>query len=181
MASNSHPIHVTQFRLIVEADDFDEAVAFYRDALGLAEQAAFEGTGDARVAIFDVGRATLEISNPAQVAMIDQVEVGPPVSPKVRVAFEVDDTERATTRLAAAGAEVIGAPVETPWHRATLGSAGRPAKITLFEEAPSTRCAEPFGSTQATAVCPEPRPRIRFEPGGRAVGVPVSGNAGGTG
>ena len=36
-------IQVRQLRLIVEAADFDQAVAFYRDALGLPEQ-AFEGS-----------------------------------------------------------------------------------------------------------------------------------------
>jgi catechol 2,3-dioxygenase-like lactoylglutathione lyase family enzyme len=67
---------VLQLRVIVEAEDFDAAIAFYRDALGLPEQAAFEGDGDARVSILDAGRATLEISNPAQKLMIDQVETG---------------------------------------------------------------------------------------------------------
>ena len=38
---------VLQLRLVVEVDDFDAAVAFYRDVLGLPEQAAFEGDGDA--------------------------------------------------------------------------------------------------------------------------------------
>ena len=33
-----------QLRLVIEAEDFDAAVAFYRDALGLPEQAAFEAT-----------------------------------------------------------------------------------------------------------------------------------------
>ena len=37
---------VLQLRLVVEVDDFDAAVAFYRDVLGLPEQAAFEGDGD---------------------------------------------------------------------------------------------------------------------------------------
>ena len=37
-------------RVVVEAEDFEEALAFYRDALGLPEEAAFEGDGDARVA-----------------------------------------------------------------------------------------------------------------------------------
>ncbi len=34
----------------------------------------------------DSGRATLEIANPAQVAMIDEVEGGRAVSPRLRVA-----------------------------------------------------------------------------------------------
>ena len=37
-----------------------------------------------KVTILDMGRATLELSNPAQVAMIDQVEVGRRVSPRLR-------------------------------------------------------------------------------------------------
>ena len=44
--------------------------------------------------ILDAGRATLELSNPAQVAMIDEVEVGRRVAPRLRVAFEVDDASR---------------------------------------------------------------------------------------
>lgn len=57
---------VRQLRLVVEAEDYDEALRFYRDVLGLPEQLAFQGEGDARVAIVDAGRPTLEIANPAQ-------------------------------------------------------------------------------------------------------------------
>jgi predicted enzyme related to lactoylglutathione lyase len=126
---------VRQLRLVVEAHDFDEATAFYRDAVGLAEEAAFEGDGDARVVIFDAGRATLELANPAQVAMIDEVEVGRRVSPKLRLALEVDDTAAATTRLAAAGAGVLADPVETPWRslNARLTTPGG-LQLTLFQE-----------------------------------------------
>ena len=144
-------IQVRQLRLIVEAADFDEAVAFYRDALGLPEQAAFEGSGDARVVIFEAGRATLEISNPAQVEMIDRVEVGRPLSPKLRVAFEVDDAAAATERLREAGAEVLGAPAETPWRslNARLEGPGG-LQLTIFQELESLeerRAREGFGTT----------------------------------
>ncbi len=127
---------VLQMRLVVEAEDYDEAVRFYRDVLGLPEQAAFEGEGDARVAILEAGRATLEIANPAQRQMIDQVEVGrPSVAPKIRVAFEVADSASTTDALVAAGAELIAAPVETPW-RSLNSRLAAPAglQITLFEE-----------------------------------------------
>ena len=82
---------VLQLRVVVEAEDFDRALAFYRDVLGLPEEAAFEGDGDARVVILDAGRATLELANPAQRRMIDAVEVGRDVSPPIRLAFEVTD------------------------------------------------------------------------------------------
>ena len=47
--------------------------------------------GGARVVILDAGRATLEIANPAQKRMIDDVEVGRQVAPQIRLAFEVAD------------------------------------------------------------------------------------------
>ncbi|HEV7721459.1 MAG TPA: VOC family protein, partial [Iamia sp.] len=110
------PAPVLQMRVVVEAADFEEALVFYRDVLGLAEQAAFEGDGDARVVILDAGRATLELANPAQKQMIDDVEVGRQVAPPIRIAFEVVDAEAATRRLAGAGATVLAEPIETPWR-----------------------------------------------------------------
>lgn len=122
-------------RLIVEADDYDAAVAFFRDALGLPEQAAFEGEGDARVAILEAGRATLEISNPAQVRMIDHVEADGQPSAKIRIAFEVDDSAAITKDLTNAGATLIAEPRETPWK--SLNSrleAPAGLQVTLFQE-----------------------------------------------
>ena len=126
---------VLQMRLVVEADDYEEAVAFYRDVLGAVEEEAIEGGGGAKVTILDVGRATLEISNPAQVAMIDEVEVGRRVAPRLRVAFEVADAEAVTGDLVEGGAELIAAPTVTPW-RSLNSRLAAPAdlQITIFEE-----------------------------------------------
>ncbi len=135
MAHDPPAAPVIQLRLVVEAEDFERALAFYRDALGLPEQAAFEGDGDARVVILEAGRATLELANPAQKALIDRVEVGRPVSPRIRVAFEVADAEAATAALVDAGATLIAPPVETPW-RSLNSRLDAPAglQITLFQE-----------------------------------------------
>ena len=124
-----------QLRLVVEVENFNEALAFYRDSLGLTEQAAFQGDNGARVVILDAGRATLELCNTAQKEMIDAVEVGHPASPKIRVAFEVADTAGMTTRLVEAGARLLAGPVETPW-RSLNSRLDAPAglQITLFEE-----------------------------------------------
>jgi lactoylglutathione lyase len=67
---------VLQMRLVVEAPDYEQAVAFYRDVLGVPEELGVEGGQGEKVTILDMGRATLELANPAQVAMIDAVEVG---------------------------------------------------------------------------------------------------------
>ena len=122
-------------RLVVEAEDYEAAVRFYRDALGLREEAAIEGGDGAHVTILDAGRATLELANPAQKRMIDEVEVGRQVAPKYRVAFEVTDAGGATSLLVAAGAELIAPPTETPW-RSLNSRLAAPAglQITLFQE-----------------------------------------------
>ena len=131
----SKPAPVRQLRLVIQADDFEAAVAFYRDALGLTEEAAFEGEGDARVMILDAGRATLEIANPAQVKMIDGIEAEGRPSARMRVAFEVADSQSATDDLVEAGATLVAEPRETPW-RSLNSRLDAPAglQITLFQE-----------------------------------------------
>ena len=126
---------VLQMRLVVEADDYDEAVRFYRDVLGMREELAVSGPDGAEVTILDAGRATLELANPAQVRYIDEVEVGRRVAPRLRVAFEVTDAGAATRLLADAGATVIAEPTETPWRSMNARLSG-PAglQLTLFEE-----------------------------------------------
>jgi predicted enzyme related to lactoylglutathione lyase len=135
MSERAPDSKVVQMRLVVEAEDYDAAVSFYRDALGLIEEAAIAGPDGAHVTILDAGRATLEIANPAQKRFIDEVEVGRSVAPKMRVAFEVADSTATTEELVEAGAELIAPPTETPW-RSLNSRLNAPAglQITLFEE-----------------------------------------------
>jgi catechol 2,3-dioxygenase-like lactoylglutathione lyase family enzyme len=131
--------HVTQLRLVVETEDFEAALAFYRDALGLPELESYEGDGGARVSILHVASATLELSNPAQVRLIDEVEVGRPASRpyslSIRVAFEVADAAATATALEAAGATLVAPPTVTPWRslNARLEAPGG-LQITAFQE-----------------------------------------------
>lgn len=134
-AAGEAPRPVLQLRLVVESDDFDEAVHFYRDVLGLVQEEAYEGDGGARVMILDAGRATLELSNPAQKRMIDAVEAEGSPSPHFRVAFEVADTERVTRELTEAGAELVAEARVTPWN--SLNSrlnAPSGVQVTIFQE-----------------------------------------------
>jgi hypothetical protein len=126
---------VLQLRVVVEAVDYDQAVAFFRDTLGLPEYLAFAEGGDERVVILDAGRATLEIANPVHKQAIDRIEAGGAESPQIRLAFEVTDTEGATRRLEAAGGRVVAEPVVTPWQ--SLNSrldAPAGLQVTLFQE-----------------------------------------------
>ena len=128
------PPGVRQLRLVVETEDFEAALAFYRDALGLPVELDLEGEGGEHVVILDAGRATLELSNPAQVAMIDAVEVGRRVAPRLRVAFEVDDAAAVTDALVEAGAELVAPPTRTPWESLNSRLEAPELQITLFEE-----------------------------------------------
>lgn len=126
---------VVQLRLVVEVDDFDAALAFYRDCLGLSEEFLVDSGNDARVVALQAGRATLELVTSAQRELIDELEVGHDVSPRIRVALEVTDVDTVTTRAIEAGAEEVAAPTETPWRsrNARLNGPG-PIHFTLFEE-----------------------------------------------
>ena len=127
---------VRQLRVVVETPDFDVAAEFYRDALGLPVELDQLGDGGEHVLILDAGRATLELSNPAQVEMIDAVEVGRRVAPRIRVAFEVDDAAGATSALVGAGAQLVAPPTRTPWESLNARlEAPADLQITLFEEA----------------------------------------------
>lgn len=126
---------IRQLRVVVEAADYDEAVRFYRDVLGMDEIGAFSEGDEDRVAILEAGRATLEIASPAHREAIDRVEAGGTPSPRIRLAFEVDDSQAATREAAEGGASVVAEPVLTPWM--SLNSrleAPADLTITLFEE-----------------------------------------------
>jgi len=128
------PPAVRELRLVVTAEDYDEALRFYRDVLGLPERAAFSSP-DGRVTILEAGRATLELTDPNHAAFIDEVEVGKRVAGHIRVAFEVDDSTATTARLAEAGAEVVAEPTRTPWNslNSRLEAPGS-LQLTLFTE-----------------------------------------------
>jgi lactoylglutathione lyase len=127
---------VRQLRLVVTAEDYDQALHFYRDALGLPEEASFTA-GGGRVTILDAGRATLEITDPAHAAHIDEVEVGRRVAGHIRVAFEVADSAATTGALVEAGAELVAAPRRTPWNSLNARlEAPASLQLTLFTELP---------------------------------------------
>jgi catechol 2,3-dioxygenase-like lactoylglutathione lyase family enzyme len=126
---------VRELRLVVTVDDYDAALAFYRDVLGLPERGAYEAPNGGRVSILEAGRATLEFAYAAQADYIDEVEVGRRVAPKYRVAFEVADSRETTRRLVEGGATLIAEPTRTPWDSLNARLAGPGGvQLTLFEE-----------------------------------------------
>jgi lactoylglutathione lyase len=126
---------IRQLRLVVTAEDYDRAVAFYRDVLGMAEIDVWTSPDGGRVVLLDAGRATLEITDPKNTAWVDEVEVGRSIGSHIRVALEVDDSRAMTAAAVEAGAEVIAEPTETPWQSLNSRLQGPgDLQLTLFEE-----------------------------------------------
>lgn len=126
---------IHELRVALTVDDFDEALAFYRDALGLPVLDMWVAPGSKGV-LLDAGRATLELFDEGQAAMVDELEVGRRVAGPVRLALRVDDSAATAEKLETAGATRIAGPVETPWHDVNVRlEAPDGMQLTLFTPA----------------------------------------------
>lgn len=123
---------VKELRLALTVEDYDRALAFYRDTLGLPVLEAWSEPAG-RVTLLDAGRATLELLDPEHADAVDSLEVGRRVAGPVRIALEVDDSAAIADELEAAGAERLAGPVVTPWqHRNVRLVAPDGMQLTLF-------------------------------------------------
>jgi methylmalonyl-CoA/ethylmalonyl-CoA epimerase len=123
---------VRELRVALTVPDFEGALAFYRDTLGMAQLEVWESE-EGRVVILDGGRATLELLDERHAEAVDAIEVGRRVAGKVRLALEVADSPGVAEALVAAGARPVGGPVDTPWrHRNVRLDAPDGTQLTLF-------------------------------------------------
>jgi lactoylglutathione lyase len=123
---------VTELRVALTVVDFDEALSFYRDALGL-EQLADWSSETGRVVVLEAGRAMLELLDEPQAETVDAIEAGGRVSGAVRLALEVPNSEETAKRLVNAGGEQLAMPVDTPWgDRNVRVRAPDGMQLTLF-------------------------------------------------
>lgn len=124
--------NVTELRVALTVQDFGQALAFYRDTLGL-EQIADWSSEAGRVVVLDAGRATLELLDDAQAETVDTIEAGRRVSGTVRLALQVADSADIAERLVVAGAVRVAPPVVTPWgDRNARVQAPDGMQLTLF-------------------------------------------------
>jgi catechol 2,3-dioxygenase-like lactoylglutathione lyase family enzyme len=124
------PVH--ELRVALTVEDYDRTLGFYRDALGLPVVETWDNEGGSG-AVLDAGRATLEVLSKSQAGLVDRVEVGHLVSPGIRLALEVDDSAETAEKLVAAGGDLVGGPVVTPWaHRNVRLRDPDGMQLTLF-------------------------------------------------
>ena len=130
----SQPL-VLELRVAITTKDFDQLASFYR--LGLGLQPAQEWPADqGRALVLHLGRATLEIFDEQQSQTVDQVEVGHPISGRVRFALQVPDLESAMGRLVSHGAKMVHPPVITPWGDTTVRFVDSDGmQITIYQAA----------------------------------------------
>jgi methylmalonyl-CoA/ethylmalonyl-CoA epimerase len=123
-----------ELRVVLTVPDFDEAVAFYRDALGLEQVADWSGE-DGRVVLLEAGRAMVELFDERQAQSVDRIEAGRRVSGSVRLALEVEDVDGTATLLVDAGATAEAPPVVPPWGGRNAGLRTPDGmQLTLFRE-----------------------------------------------
>ena len=123
---------VRELRIALTVDDYDRAVAFYRDALGLTEVESWVRP-DGRGTILEAGRATLELFDRQQAETLDRIEVGRRTSGPVRLALHVDDSAAAAGHLVDHGAALEHELVVTPWgDRNARVRAPDGMQLTLF-------------------------------------------------
>ena len=121
---------VRELRLVVTTEDYDAALAFYRDTLGMTVSAEYLSDDQGRVSILQGGVATLELGDPAHGEYVDAVEVG-----------------RARRRTRPAGAPGRRRSRRHPCRRGGRGRRDRPADadaVGLAQRAPRGpgRCAD---------------------------------------
>ena len=91
---------VQELRLVLTVPDFDAALRFYRDALGLDVEAVWASEGG-HVTLLSAGRATLELVDEAHAAEIDRLEVGRRVASYMKDEFLATLSHELRTPLSA--------------------------------------------------------------------------------
>ena len=121
-----------EFRVAFTSDDFEQAVRFFRDGLGLDPGDLWTDNGKGQ--LFRAGRAVLEIFDPQYAANVDQIEVGERVSGQIRFAFQVEDVRLTMERALEHGATLVHEPVLTPWNDLNVRIKSPDGlQITLFQ------------------------------------------------
>ena len=132
MIKGDENLSPTEFRVALTTDDFERAVRFYRDGLGLDPGDLWTDNG--RGQVFWAGRAALEIFDPEYAAGVDQVEAGERVSGQIRFAFQVEDVQLAMEHALKHGATLVHEPILTPWNDLNVRIQSPDGlQITLFQ------------------------------------------------
>ncbi len=134
---------VKETRVALTVADFDRALAFYRDGLGLPTVTDWTSGETGRSVVLAAGQATIELLDDADAAYTDAVEAGERVAGPVRLALEVESVARVSAKLQERGAEAPRAPVHTSWgHLTQRLRAPDGMQLSLYQPDPDTQGEE---------------------------------------
>jgi catechol 2,3-dioxygenase-like lactoylglutathione lyase family enzyme len=108
-------VSIREVRIVLTVEQFDQAVQFYRDRLGLAVVEQWQ-TAEGNGVILALGsHTTLELFDAPQAAFVDRMEVGRRVSGPVRLALSVQDAVAVAGVFQHAGARLLSHAKRMPW------------------------------------------------------------------
>ncbi len=124
---------VSELRVSLTMKDFERAIRFYQDVLGLSVGADWSSC-NGRCVVFAFPTATVEVIDERQASYIDSVEVGRRVAGQTRFAFQVPRLEPFLSRASSNGMRLVNGPVQTPWGDINSRLLGPDdMQITLFQ------------------------------------------------
>src|SRR5215469_4538030 len=106
---------ISEVRIVLTVEHFDQAVQFYRDRLGMPVVEQWQRAEGSGVILALGPHITLELFDAAQADFVDQVEVGRCVSGPVRLALSVPDAEAMAGIFLQAGAQLLSHAKPMPW------------------------------------------------------------------
>ena len=125
---------IKSFRLVLNVDDLDSALRFYRDALKLKILEAWDSP-DGRGVILELPVSTLEIMDRKNANSVDELEAGVRLNGDIRLGLEVNGLNSVVKNLEQHGAKPVHDAVQTPWNSLNQRLETPDAKqLTVFQE-----------------------------------------------
>lgn len=113
---------IDELRVVIECEDWDLAVDFYRRALGLEIVAGYASPSEGQL-LLEVGSAFIELVHPElpnpETSTPGPTAISDPAAPKIRLSFRSHDPASTVARMEEAGAERIAGPELTTSHSVT--------------------------------------------------------------
>ena len=125
---------IKSFRLVLNVDDLDSALRFYRDALKLKTLESWDSP-DGRGVILELPVSTLEIMDRKNANSVDELEAGARLHGDIRLGLEVNGLNSVVENLEQHGAKPVHDAVQTPWNSLNQRLETPDAKqLTVFQE-----------------------------------------------
>lgn len=158
---------IDELRVVIECEDWDLAVDFYRRALGLKIVAGYASPSEGQL-LLGVGSAFIELVHPElpnpETSTPGPTAITDPQAPKIRLSFRSHDPASTVQRMQAAGAERIAGPELTTSHSVTARLvAPDNLPVSVFRSFDNAGFSEP-------AISPSHLPAGTSDPTGRTDG-----------